>query len=68
VNYEVVVKLQGKILSSEKLTLKNNQKWEKAVTFTPDQSGSKQKLEFILYKLPDNTKPYRSLHLWVNVI
>lgn len=67
VNYEVVVKLQGKILSSEKLTLKNNQKWEKAVAFTPDQSGSKQKLEFILYKLPDNTKPYRSLHLWVNV-
>ncbi len=68
VNYEVVVKLQDKIISTEKLTLKNNQKWEKAVTFTPDQSGSKQKLEFILYKLPDNTKPYRSLHLWVNVV
>jgi len=68
VNYEVVVKLQGKVLSTEKLTLKNNQKWEKAVTFTPDTSGSKQKLEFILYKLPDNKKPYRSLHLWVNVV
>ena len=67
-NYEVVVKLQGKVLSTEKLTLKNNQKWEKTVTFTPDQSGSKQKLEFILYKLPDNKKPYRSLHLWVNVV
>lgn len=68
VNYEMVVKLQGKILSSEKMTLKNNQKWEKAVIFTPDQSGSKQKLELILYKLPDNKKPYRSLHLWVNVV
>ena len=68
VNYKVVVKLQGKIISTENISLKNNQKWEKAIIFTPDTSGTNQKLELILYKLPDDKNAYRSLHLWVNVV
>lgn len=68
VNYKVVVKLQGKIISTENINLKNNQKWEKAIIFTPDTSGTNQKLELILYKLPDDKNAYRSLHLWVNVV
>ncbi len=68
VNYKVLVKLQGKIISTENISLKNNQKWEKDIIFTPDASGTNQKLELILYKLPDDKNAYRSLHLWVNVV
>ena len=68
VNYKVMVKIQGKIISTENISLKNNQKWEKAIIFTPDESGTNQKLELILYKLPDDKNAYRSLHLWVNVV
>lgn len=67
VNYKVVVTLQGKNISTENISLKNNQKWEKLLNFTPDTSGTNQKLELILYKLPDDKNAYRSLHLWVNV-
>ncbi|PKL67033.1 MAG: hypothetical protein CVV28_07895 [Methanobacteriales archaeon HGW-Methanobacteriales-1] len=68
VNYKVMVTLQGKIISTENISLKNNQKWEKDIIFTPDASGTNQKLELILYKLPDDKNAYRSLHLWVNVV
>lgn len=67
VNYKFVVKLQGKNISTENISLKNNQKWEKLLNFTPDTSGPNQKLELLLYKLPDDKNAYRSLHLWVNV-
>jgi uncharacterized membrane protein len=67
VNYKVVVTLQGKNISTENISLKNNQKWEKLLNFTPDTSGPNQKLELLLYKLPDDKNAYRSLHLWVNV-
>lgn len=67
VNYEMVVKLQDTIIQQENITLQDKQKMEKEINFTPSVSGSNQKLEFLLYKLPDREKPYRTLHLWVNV-
>jgi len=67
VNYEMVVKLQDTIIQQENITLQDKQKIEKEINFTPSVSGSNQKLEFLLYKLPDREKPYRTLHLWVNV-
>ncbi len=67
VNYEMVVKLQDSIIQQENITLQDKQKIEKEINFTPSVSGSNQKLEFLLYKLPDREKPYRTLHLWVNV-
>ena len=67
VNYEMVVKLQDSIIQQENITLKDKQKIEKEINFTPSVSGSNQKLEFLFYKLPDREKPYRTLHLWVNV-
>ncbi len=35
--------------------------------FTESTAGKKE-IEFLLYKLPDNTNVYRSLHLFVNVV
>lgn len=66
-NYRMVVKLNGKTIKEENIALSNNEKWENAFTFNSTQKGKNQKLEFLLYKLPDNSTVYRSLHLWINV-
>lgn len=64
-NYKLVTKLNNKTLNEEKITLANNQKYENKFNFT-SATGDKQKLEFSLYKLPDENNVYRSLHLWIN--
>ncbi|MGB9937090.1 MAG: DUF1616 domain-containing protein [Methanobacterium sp.] len=66
VNYKLMVKLNNQTLKEENITLSNNQTYEKPFTFTAG-AGEKQKLEFLLYKLPDESNAYRSLHLWINV-
>ncbi|MBI4813009.1 MAG: DUF1616 domain-containing protein, partial [Methanobacterium sp.] len=65
-NYQLVVRVNGTILKNETMTLTNGQKVEIPYTFTAGSTGQK-KLEFLLYKLPDNETAYRSLHLWLNV-
>jgi len=47
--------------------LAHDQTWEQPYTFTPTQPGADQKVEFLLYKQGD-AEPYRSLHLWINVV
>jgi len=49
------------------IILKNKEKWEKKISFTPTQPGKKIRVEFLLYKNSHND-PYRSLHLWIDVI
>ena len=66
-DYHMVVKLNGKTITDKNITLSNNEKWENKFTFNGSQSGKNQKLDFLLYKLPDNNNVYRSLHLWVNI-
>jgi uncharacterized membrane protein len=65
-DYLLVAKVNDTILKNQTLTLTNGQKVEIPYTFTAGSTGQK-KLEFLLYKLPDNVTVYRSLHLWVNV-
>jgi len=65
-DYLLVVRVNGTILRNETMTLTNGQKVEIPYTFTAGSTGQK-KLEFLLYKLPDNETAYRSLHLWLNV-
>ncbi|EKQ54218.1 MAG: putative membrane protein [Methanobacterium sp. Maddingley MBC34] len=65
-DYLLVVKINGTILKNQTMTLTNGQKVEIPYTFTAGSTGQK-KLEFLLYKLPDNETAYRSLHLWLNV-
>jgi len=48
------------------ITLENNEKWEKKIGFTPYRPGENIKVQFLLYR-DDQSEPYRSLHLWVNV-
>jgi len=50
----------------EPITLQHNEKWEKTVSFTPNHTGTNQKVEFLLYKQGQN-EVFDSLHLWVNV-
>jgi uncharacterized membrane protein len=66
VNYNLVVKVDNSTLKEEQITLKNNEKREIPFNFTAGSPGQK-KMEFLLYKLPDQTNLYRSLHLWINV-
>jgi uncharacterized membrane protein len=66
VDYQLVVKMNSNILTKKTITLQNNQKKEIPYTFTANPVGQ-NKLQFLLYKLPDNKKVYRSLHLWLTV-
>lgn len=64
-NYKLVIKLNNKTLNEQKITLAKDQKYENKFNFS-STAGDKQKLEFLLYKLPDDNNVYRSLHLWIN--
>ena len=65
VNYKLVVKNNNKILTKKPIKVQNNQKKEIPYKFTAN--AGQNKIEFLLYKPPNNKKVYRSLQLWVNV-
>jgi uncharacterized membrane protein len=62
ISYQLVVKMNNNIIQSQTISLQNNAKKEIPFTFTASPPGQ-GKMEFLLYKLPDNQKVYRSLHL-----
>jgi len=64
VNYHLVVTSNGVVISEQDLTLTNSEKNEIPYTFT---AGYK-KIEFLLYKLPDNTNIYRSQYIYVDMV
>lgn len=66
-SYRLVVRLDNQTLNDEKFNLKDQEKKEIPFTFSADQIGDGQKLEFLLYKLPNDQKPYRYLDLLINV-
>ena len=66
-NYQLVVNLENETLENQSFILANGEKKEIPLTFQPKQSGNQQKLEFILYKLPNNKQSYRYLDLLINV-
>ncbi len=49
------------------LSLQHNDTWEQPLTYILDETGDRQKLQFLLYKEGNFSAPYRDLHLWVNV-
>ncbi|GAB4315877.1 MAG: hypothetical protein Kow0019_16240 [Methanobacteriaceae archaeon] len=67
VTYNLLVSFNGTPVTSRNITLVHNQKWEQSISFNATNPGTNQKLELLLYKLPDKEKAYRSLHLWVDV-
>jgi uncharacterized membrane protein len=67
VTYRIVVTLDNETISTiENIALRHDEKWEENYTFTPQRSGDRMKLEFLLYR-EDVEEPYRTLHLWVTV-
>ena len=66
-SYELVVQLNGTKLYSNTFTLTKNETKEIPFNFTATTTGQNQKMEFMLYKLPDNTDVYRSLTMYINV-
>jgi len=67
VTYRIVVKLDNETIATiENITLNHEGKWEQNYTFTPQKTGERMKLEFLLYR-DGVEEPYRTLHLWVTV-
>ena len=66
VNYNLIVTSEGKVMSNKNITLTTGNKTEIPYTFSESTKGQNE-VEFLLYKLPDNTNVYRLLHLFVNV-
>jgi len=50
------------------VTLKNKEKWEKKIGFTPTKPGGNIKVQFLLFREDQPEEPYRSLHLWIDVV
>ncbi|MFC1992225.1 DUF1616 domain-containing protein [Chloroflexota bacterium] len=66
VSYQLKVRVDGIGNNQmDPIELRHDEKWEEAVSFTPDRAGENQKVEFLLYNNED-TEPYLKLHLWVN--
>ena len=66
--YHVVVKLDGQSTDEiDGLVLGDGGRWEETVALLPTRAGNDQKVEFLLYK-DGGSEPYRSLHLWLDVL
>lgn len=65
-SYRLLVTFNNTVLKEQTVTLKKEEKIEIPFNFTVVEPGER-KMEFLLFKLPDNSNVYRSLHLWINV-
>jgi uncharacterized membrane protein len=66
-SYTIVTTLNGTTISSANYTLVNNETKLINYSFKAINPGNNQKLEFKLYKLPDNNTVYRTVFLNLNV-
>jgi uncharacterized membrane protein len=66
VNYILRIDQDGKSIDEKNLTIKNGEKLLIPFNFTATTNGM-GKIEFNLYKLPDQKNIYRSLYLQINV-
>jgi len=64
-SYKLLIKNGGNVLKSENFKLNNGQKHEEIFKFTA--GVGRQKIDFLLYKLPDTKNVYRHLFLLINV-
>jgi len=64
-SYKVLVTSNNTVLLDKTVKLQDGQKLEIPFNFTVGDPGER-KMEFLLYKLPDTSNIYRSLHLWIN--
>lgn len=65
--YRVDIKARGYVIGGvQPLALVSGDKYVNPINFKFYEPGENIKVEFLLYR-KDDTDPYRSLHLWVNV-
>lgn len=67
VTYMLIVRFNQATIRNDTISLKNKEKKEIPFTFVASNPGQNQRMEFLLYKLPNSTDVYRSLHLSVDV-
>ena len=63
--YNLLINLDNTNLLNESITLQNNQ--TKEIPFSFNAPAGNHKLNFLLYKMPDMSKIYRSVYLNLNV-
>jgi len=64
VSYSISTVVNGLLASTTLPTpLSHGQKWEAEISFSPQEAGLNQKVEFILYKA---NEPYKECYLWLN--
>ncbi len=67
-NYSIQVRDGSELLATfGSIALVNAQKWESKAVFSPRHPGQRVKVEFLLFQ-SGSPAPYRSLHLWLEVI
>lgn len=67
VTYRIVIRLDNETIGTiNNITLSHEMRWEENYTFTPEKTGDRMKLEFILFR-EGLDEPYRNLHLWITV-
>ena len=67
VTYRIVIRLDNETIGTiSNITLSHEMRWEQNYTFTPQKTGEKMKLEFLLFR-EGLEEPYRTLHLWITV-
>lgn len=67
-NYRIEVRIDG-VTNNEVdgITLKQGERWEYYVSFTPTVAGKNQKVEFLLYKNGAAEPIFEPLRLWIDV-
>lgn len=68
VDYRVDIRAAGKIIGQvDRIALDHEGKYESPLQFSLEEPGEDIKVEFLLYR-GDGGEPYRTLHLWVDVM
>lgn len=67
ITYHMTVRMQNIVKSTEgPIILKHGEKWKETVKISTNYPHEKLKVEFLLFR-DQESKPYRTLHLWVTV-
>jgi uncharacterized membrane protein len=68
VSYRLEVRIDGRANSEVgPVVLADEEKWEQAVAFTPDEAGENEKVEFLLYANGGPDPLLEPLRLWISV-
>jgi hypothetical protein len=66
-DYTLRFSLNGSALSEKRIKLNQNKSWEGPVSFVVKNPGYMQKLDLVLYKDGNFSKPYEEKQVWINV-